>query len=221
MAGVSQALEVRTFQALAVRALSRDGARPVILSAMSASLGSAADEHDVRLLARVGQGNRSALAELYGRHAPMLFAYLRRLVGEPELAEEVLQDSFLAVWQGAGGFAGRSSVRVWLVGVARRQALRRLRRFSPELVELGEELGLVSPDSAVVVFERLDHAELLGVLGELRAVHREVLGLLLVEQLSYKEIAVVLGVPLGTVKSRVSNARRALAGLLARGSSAS
>lgn len=120
-------------------------------------------------------------------------------------------------WQGADGFAGRSSVRVWLVGVARRQALRRLRRFSPELVELGEELGLVSPDSAVVVFERLDHAELLGVLGELRAVHREVLGLLLVEQLSYKEIAVVLGVPLGTVKSRVSNARRALAGLLARG----
>ena len=91
----------------------------------------------------------------------------------------------------------------------------------PELVELSDELGLVSPDSAVVVFERLDHAELLGVLGELRAVHREVLGLLLVEQLSYKEIAVVLGVPLGTVKSRVSNARRALAGLLARGSSAS
>jgi len=172
---------------------------------------SAADEHDVRLLGRVASGNRGALAELYGRHAPTLHAYLRRLVGEPELAEELLQDTLLAVWNGADGFAGRASVRTWLIGVARRQALRRLRRRDPRMLELTDDLRLTSPSAEELALARIGHRELMAAIGQLSAIHREALGLLLVEQLSYADMADVLCVPLGTVKSRVSNARGELA----------
>lgn len=171
---------------------------------------SAADAHDVRLLRRIAAGNRGALAELYGRHSEAVFAYLRRLVGERGLAEEVLQDTFLAAWNGAGGFAGRASVRAWLIGVARRQALRRLRRHGPRLLELTDELQLASPSASEVALAQIGHDELLAAMRALSSIHHEALGLLLVEQLSYAEMAEVLCVPPGTVKSRVSNARREL-----------
>ena len=79
---------------------------------------SAADG-DRRLLGRVASGDRDALAELYARFGGIVFRYLLQLTNERGLAEEVLQDTLVGVWKGAGSFEGRSSVQTWLIGIAR------------------------------------------------------------------------------------------------------
>src|SRR5688572_6724579 len=77
---------------------------------------------DRALLARVAAGDAEALAQLYARHRPALLAYLALLAPEPGLAEELVQDTLLAAWRGAPGYAGRASVGAWLLGIARRRA---------------------------------------------------------------------------------------------------
>jgi RNA polymerase sigma-70 factor (ECF subfamily) len=174
---------------------------------------------DRELVARIGQGDRDALAELSRRHQSSLFFYLLRLVGDPEVAEEVLQDSLVAAWQGAIRFEGRSKVLTWLVGIARRQAHNTLRRRGLPLVDLAEVESLPSlasgpEDQAVANAER---EQLAAAMRRLVPAHREVLVLTFVHSLSYREMAEVVGVPEGTIKSRLSNAKRALRVLLEQG----
>lgn len=171
---------------------------------------------DAELLGRVADGDRDALAGLYDRHRSALSVFLVRMVGDRALAEEALQDTLLAVWRGADGFEGRSSVRTWLYGIARRQAYTRLRRRGPQLVTLDPDAALAdpAPTPEQVAVARADLAQLMALIGLLAPVHREALLLFFVDDLSYAEMAQVLEVPVGTVKSRLSNARRALAGLL-------
>ena len=88
---------------------------------------------DDELLRSVAAGDAAALALLYERYAGALFGYLHRLAGDRMTAEEILQDTMLAVWRSAGAFEGRAKVTTWLFGVARRQAHNRLRgRSAPE-----------------------------------------------------------------------------------------
>lgn len=171
------------------------------------------DAEDVQLLCQLCAGDHDALATLYRRHAAGLLSYLRRFLDQPEIAEEVLQDTFLSAWRSARNFAGRSTVRVWLMGIARRQAMNRLRHDSvaPPLIPLEDEQVTTADDPAALVQAQLDREELTAAVRTLSSLHREVLGLLLVDQLSYAEIAAVLDVPIGTVRSRVSNARHCLA----------
>ena len=170
---------------------------------------------DADLLARIGGGDRDALAQLYARHRVGLGGFLARMLGDAAAAEEALQDTLLAVWRGAGGFEHRSTVRTWLYGIARRQAYARLRRHTPQLVELPADAAVADPGPTPehVAIARTEAALLLGFIGQLAPVHREALLLFYVDDLGYAEVADVLGVPIGTVKSRLSNARRALAAL--------
>src|SRR5262245_11606512 len=87
---------------------------------------------DEVLLGRVAGGDPAALAALYSRYRVRLFGFLERYARDRMLAEEILQDTLLAVWRSAHLYAGRSSVRTWLFGIARRQAHNRLRVRSPE-----------------------------------------------------------------------------------------
>jgi sigma-70-like protein len=79
------------------------------------------------LLVRVADGDTAALTALYRRYGGRLFAFLQCYAGDPMVAEEILQDTLLAVWRSAPRYAGRSGVRTWLFGIARRQAHNRLR----------------------------------------------------------------------------------------------
>jgi RNA polymerase sigma-70 factor (ECF subfamily) len=88
-------------------------------------------EPDTAILARVSEGDAGALTELYERYGESLFAFLYRLAGDKGTAEEILQDTLLAVWRSARSFQGRSKVSTWLFGVARRQAHNRLRGLPP------------------------------------------------------------------------------------------
>jgi RNA polymerase sigma-70 factor (ECF subfamily) len=165
---------------------------------------------DEVLLAQIGVGQRGAVAELYRRHGPSLLAVLTRIVDDHQLAEEALQDAFVAVWRGAR-FNGRSRVRTWLVGIAIRQAgsQRRKKRFP--IAEAHEDFASsdLGPEDATIL--SLETYRVTAALALLSERQREVLLLAFVEQLTHSEMAEVLGVQIGTVKSRMHSARRALA----------
>jgi RNA polymerase sigma-70 factor (ECF subfamily) len=168
------------------------------------------------LLARIARGDRQALADLYRHEGVALLHYLLQFTTDRGLAEELLQDTFVAVWKNAASFAGRSRARAWLFGIARRRACKRLRRREPSLAGLDglEALPASEPEPEAALFARLDREALLAAVERLSELHREVLLLAFVHELSYAEIAEILGVPLGTVKSRLNHAKRALRALL-------
>lgn len=171
---------------------------------------------DAQLIRRIARGDRQALSELYTRYQRALFAYLLQLTPDYGLAEELLQDTLVAVWKSARNFEGRSGVLTWLIGIARRQAHNTLRQRRIPLTDLAEleymPASDLEPEEVILAGAARD--ELAEAFRQLAPVHREVLLLTFVQELSYQETATVLDVPLGTVKSRLSNARRALRALL-------
>lgn len=192
---------------------------PMMLTMTNPGKGLAPDALDRRLLELVAARDRGALAQLYERHGRALFSYLATLLGERAAAEEALQDTLLAVWRGAAGFQGRSRVSTWLFGIARRQALTRLRRRRPETVadELLTAVADPGPGPEERALARLRDEQLAAAVARLSPVLREVLVLSFWQGLTQPELAEVLGVAPGTVKSRLSNARRALRRLVEEG----
>jgi RNA polymerase sigma factor (sigma-70 family) len=177
---------------------------------------------DEQLLDRIAGGAADALTELYRRHATGLFGFLLRLCGDRGTAEEVLQDTLLAVWRSAAGYQRRAAPRTWLYGVARRQAHNRLRAARPDQVSWD---GLPEPADAApgpeqAALSRAEAAEIGRALATLPVAHREVLVLTFLNDLPQPEVAEVLGIPVGTVKSRLHHARRALAQALTTGQEA-
>ena len=172
----------------------------------------AGSEAEEMVVARMAAGERAALAELYASHRGPLLGYLRSLVGDPGLAEEVLQDTLYAAWTGAAAYGGRASVRAWLLGIARRRAHDALRRRTIHIVA-GDELGSLpapEPEPESLALAGGDIELLRAALARLRPMHREALVLNFMQELPYREIAEVLGVPIGTVMSRLHHAKRAL-----------
>jgi RNA polymerase sigma factor (sigma-70 family) len=171
---------------------------------------------DRQLLKGIAAGDRQALAELYNRYQRPLFNYLLQLTPDYGLAEELLQDTLVAVWKSAQTFEERSSVQTWLIGIARRQAHNTLRQHKILLVDGSELEGMAAtePEPEDFTLATVAREELVEAFKQLATVHREVLVLIFVHELSYTEAATILAVPVGTIKSRLSNARRALRTLL-------
>ncbi|MDG4826094.1 sigma-70 family RNA polymerase sigma factor [Asanoa sp. WMMD1127] len=172
------------------------------------------DGSDEALVRRVAGGDEHALEQLYARHAAALLRYAVQLTGDRGHAEEALQDAFVAVWQGAAArFAGESTVRTWLFGICRRQAGKRLRTVPPPALPIDAAASVASagagPDQ--VALARADVTAVGAAMARLPAGHREVLHLVFAAELTLVEIAALLSLPLGTVKSRLFNARAALA----------
>jgi len=181
-------------------------------------------DDDGDLLARVEAGDDAALRELVFRHTPWLAARLRAVLSAAD-AEDVLQETFLAVWRGASGFRTEGEVGAWLWGIARRQAALFLRRRGPfgllpvpaeALVAAAAESAPASAggDPAQVALARAELAEAVAALGPSGSADREVWQLMYVEDRPVAEVARLLGVPPGTVKSRAHRVRRVLRGVL-------
>jgi len=171
---------------------------------------------DQSLVASIAAGDREALAELYARYQQSLYSYLLQLTPDHGLAEEMLQDTLVAAWKSARSFEGRSTVLTWLIGIARRQAHNTLRQHKLPLADEAELACVASsePEPEAFALNNLARDELVAAFRQLPALHREVLTLALVQELSYEETATILGVPIGTVKSRLSNAKRMVRALL-------
>jgi RNA polymerase sigma-70 factor (ECF subfamily) len=167
---------------------------------------------DAALLRRIGQGDEDAMAAFYREHGRVVLGQVLLVTGQRVLAEEIVQDTMLAVWRGAGSFRGESSVRSWVIAIARRQTRDRLRGGRLRIVDdafLAEQPG-PGPGPEVLALDRAELAEVTGAIRELASAHREVLGLAFGSGLSLPEVAGVLEIPVGTVKSRLTAARAAL-----------
>jgi RNA polymerase sigma-70 factor (ECF subfamily) len=169
------------------------------------------EDPDLALLSRIATGDQEAIEDLYRRHSRLLLGQLQFMVDQPGLAEEVLQDTMLAVWKGARTFRGGSRVRTWLLGIARRQARDRMRRRRPTPMADSDLAQRPSPNPGpeAMAVERSEARRMVAALSTLTPAHREVLGLVFGADLSLAEVARVLAVPLGTVKSRLHAARAA------------
>jgi RNA polymerase sigma-70 factor (ECF subfamily) len=157
---------------------------------------------DDELITRLGGGDDTALRELFTRHAPWLAARLRTVLPSADV-EDVLQEAFLAVWKGASAYRPQGTPRAWLWVIARNQAALLLRRRGPVTAPLAEipQAGL---DPAEAALARADIA------AALSGPEGDVLRLMYVEDRPVAEVAALLGVPVGTVKSRAHRARRLL-----------
>ena len=171
---------------------------------------------DVGLLGRIGRGDEDAMAVFYREHGRVVLAQVLLVTGERVLAEEIVQDTMLAVWRGAGSFRGESSVRSWVIAIARRQTRDRLRGRRLRVVDDAFLAGQPSPGPGpeVMALDRAELAEVKGAIRDLAPAHREVLGLAFGSGLSLPEVAGVLEIPVGTVKSRLTAARTALSRVL-------
>ncbi|MGW4646807.1 RNA polymerase sigma factor [Kitasatospora sp. NPDC004289] len=162
---------------------------------------------------RLRAGDRGALAELYDEHAAVLYRYALRVTGDWAEAEDIVSATFLAAWNARESLRTEGGeLRPWLLGIAtnliRRNArTRRLRRLALARVP---ERGLL-PDFSDDLVAHLADAEQLraarAALGRLRPRDREVFVLVVWEGLDYAAAAEALGVPVGTVRSRLSRAR--------------
>jgi RNA polymerase sigma factor (sigma-70 family) len=173
-------------------------------------------EENRHLVVQIAGGDRRALEALYALYQRPVFTYLLQLTSDYGLAEEILQDTLVAVWQSARSFEGRSSVLTWLVGIARRQAHNTLRQRKLPLADEAELLSLptTDPEPEAFALSSVARDELTAAFKQLPIVHREVLVLVLVQEISYEEAASILTVPVGTVKSRLSNAKQYLRTIL-------
>ena len=170
---------------------------------------------DLQLIRRVAARDQQAFAELYQRYELPLFNYLLRLVNEGPVAEDLLQEVFLALWNGAGGFHGQAKVSTWLFRVAHNQAVSWLRSHRPEVPEEWiADLAGENDNPEALAFQTLRNDQIRSALDGLSTEHRAVIELAFYYDMPYAEIAEVIGCPVGTVKSRMSYARRYLASVL-------
>lgn len=170
------------------------------------------EARDEDLLARVASGDERAFETLYGRHAAAVRAFVRARVPDAGTAEEVCTDVWLGCWRSARAFRGDAKVLSWLLGIAKRQIYMRVRRGRPNVTALDDapEPRDDGPSPETVVLSEAGMDDLTTLLRRLPVELVETATLAWLHGLPYRQIASLLDVPEGTVKSRVSRARRLL-----------
>ena len=164
---------------------------------------------DKELLAAIVDGDRAAFDELYARHFAWLHLRLTRRCSDPALVEEAIQDTFLTVWKKARSYRGQGDVGAWVWGIGIRQLLNRMRRRkTPAWHLLVRSDRLVSAEDTVLL--GTEHGDLAGALDGLSPELRAVVQATVVDGLTTREASQMLGVPSGTVKTRMMRARQQL-----------
>jgi RNA polymerase sigma-70 factor (ECF subfamily) len=165
---------------------------------------------DRRLVERIGRADEEAFRELFERHGGAATALARRVVRQPHLAEEIVQEAFLNLWRDPDGFrADRGSVRAWLFGMVHHRAVDLIRREEAQrrrademVAGLRDELADPADDVVDEVARPQERRMVRAALSELPGEQREVLELMYFEGLTQTQVAERTRQPLGTVKSR-------------------
>lgn len=168
------------------------------------------------LVLRCQAGDESAFATLYSEFSPRTLAYARGIVGED--AEDVQQETWLAVYRGLKTLHDPGAFVVWVLRTTRHRAFNHLRRYRRER-ELADDIPLESiaaedGDTQPAAFDAVDSAAIDAAMAEMPPPQREVLLLRFRDDLSYAQIAQVTGVPIGTVRARLHYAKKRLHSLL-------
>jgi RNA polymerase sigma-70 factor (ECF subfamily) len=166
-------------------------------------------DSDRELLAAVVAGGRDALATLYRRHAPWLVLRLSRRCADPGLVDETVQDTFVAVWRGAARYRDGGEVAAWIWGIAVRRLIDRLRGRAPSTALLTEVVR-TEPSAEERVLLGVEYGDLGGALRRIAPELQAVVQATILDGLTTREAGRLLGIPSGTVKTRMMRARAAL-----------
>ena len=174
-------------------------------------------DHD--LVDRMADGDQSGLRELMRRHRSRVQRFVGRMIRDRDLADDVINDTFVAAWRQAGSYQQRASVVTWLLAIAKNRALtaRNGHRRNEEALDDAHACTIADhSDTPDVVVERKDGAKMLRKLtAMLSANQAELIDLFYYHEKSVREVAKIVGIPDNTVKTRMLLARRRLALLLA------
>lgn len=188
----------------------------VLTSPPPAAVEASDDGTEGRLLERTATGDRAAFAAVYDQFAPLVFGIALRVVRDPAMAQEVTQDVFLTVWCTAAKFdRTRGSARAWVATIAHRRAVdvvrseqasrNRVERAAPTMFHRAFD------EVAETVVGRSGDDEVKVALRSLTDLQRRAVELAYYQGLTHREVAEVLGVPLGTAKTRIRDGLRRLA----------
>ena len=166
-------------------------------------------EPDFKLLKLAARGDEKAFRQLYDSSYGKVSMYLYRLVSDDTLVEDILVETYAAVWKGAKKFKGKSKVSTWIIGIARNIAMNELRKRKSPHEEMNSPYDIA--DDSPADREFFDRPLLIKkALSKLSVRHREVLDLVFFHEMTYPEVAELLDVPVSTVKTRVFYAKDAL-----------
>ncbi|MEQ1653926.1 MAG: sigma-70 family RNA polymerase sigma factor [Hyphomicrobium sp.] len=172
---------------------------------------------DRALIKAIAGGDAKALERLFARNQTRVFRYLTRVVRNEAVAEELLNEVFLGVWQSAGRYEGRSEPATWLISIAHNKAVSSLRKKREVSGYDEETAGQIEDDADTpeVTSQKMDKAaQMRAAMQGLSIEHREILDLVYYQEQSVSEAAEILGIPEATVKTRMFYARKKLSELL-------
>jgi len=170
--------------------------------------------HDAELVARARQGDEVAFEQIVVKHQRYVFNLAYRVLNDYAEAEEITQEAFVRVWRGLAGFQDRARFTTWLYRIVYNLCLNRLPGLQREMRQtepLDEGLAETAPSPTDLFDERERAAFLHEQLARLPVKYRLIITLRHLQELSYEEIAAVLNLPLGTVKTHLHRAHRLLA----------
>src|ERR1700730_13291513 len=172
---------------------------------------------DELLLKRVAEGNKAAMHIMFARHRVRVFRFIRGMVRNEAIADDLVSQVFLDVWRSANRFESRARVSTWLLSIARFKALSSLRERSYENIDQDDVVGIVdAADTPEVALDRKEtNAILRACIDQLSPAHREIIDLIYYHEQSIAEASVIVGIPHATVKSPMFYARKQLTRILA------
>lgn len=168
---------------------------------------------DVELLVAIGDRDRGAFTTLYGRHAPWLTIRLLRRCHDSDVVDQAVQDTFLVVWRKPSAYSARGEVPAWLWGIGIRRLIDQLRR-RPGIAWTPVPLADAQVSAEDEVLLSVHYGDLANAIDRLSPELLAVVQATLLDGLTTREAASVLGIPAGTVKSRMSRARLEMRGAL-------
>jgi RNA polymerase sigma-70 factor (ECF subfamily) len=171
---------------------------------------------DRYLVWRLRRNDRAACRELIDRHHAVVFGYLRGLGAQQALAEDLTQETFLQAWRSIDRLREASSLRSWLIAIARNEFLQVVRVKAVPVIDLDDTSEVVDPSGGTDTrFEQHERdRKTRHAVQQLDITLRETIALHYFEGLSLREIATITGVPAGTAKSRLNRALECLRELL-------
>ena len=172
---------------------------------------------EAALIAAIAKGDATAVKRLYALTHMRLFRYLVRTVRNEAAAEDVMNEVYLAVWQNAARYEGRSSAMTWLLSIAHNKAISSLRKRR-EATGMDEEAAAEiadDDDTPDVVEQKRDKGQAIrACIDKLGPDHKSVVDLVYYQERSVAEVAEILGIPEATVKTRMFYARKKLSELM-------
>jgi RNA polymerase sigma-70 factor, ECF subfamily len=171
---------------------------------------------DAELVGAIARGDQLSMRQLYERHSTRVYRFARRLGADHSAAEDLVSEVFLDVWRCGSTFAGRARVSTWLLAITRNKALDIIRRSPLKSVETVPVAMEDETDGPEVAVQKKQAASVLSrAFRNMSAADREIIDLVYYHESSINEVARILNIPKGTVKTRMFYARKRLSALLA------